>query len=239
MKKSFFSEMLRDMVKGWKPLEIVWLTAATAAILILSLVMRDTPMGIIAALTGTWCVILTGKGKVSNFLFGIVNVVLYAIISWQTKYYGEVMLNLLYYLPCSVLGLFVWSRHTSDSTGDVAKEQLSVKASLIIYPLTAAAVVAYGFILKALGGQMPFTDSISTVLSVVAQILCLKRLTEQWVMWIVVDAVSVVLWAVPVFTTGESVAMLLMWIVYLINAVIMYINWRRDTAAAKEKVVEA
>lgn len=223
--------MLRDMVKGWKPLEVFWLVFATAAIWILSLVIGDTAMGIVAALTGVWCVILTGKGKVANFLFGIVNVALYAIISWQAKYYGEVMLNLLYYLPCSVLGLFVWSRHTSGDSGDVAKEKLSVKASLITYPLVALGVVVYGFILRAMGGEMPFVDSTSTVLSVAAQILCLKRYAEQWILWIVVDAVSVALWAVPVIQTGESVAMLLMWIVYLINAILMYLKWRRDVKA--------
>ena len=127
--KKLFAGMLKDMVKGWKPAEVFWLAFATVAILVLSILIGDTPMGIIAALTGVWCVILTGKGKVANFLFGIVNVVLYAIISWQTKYYGEVMLNLLYYLPCSVLGLFVWSRHTSEATGDVAKQQLSFPGS--------------------------------------------------------------------------------------------------------------
>lgn len=226
--KKLFSGMLRDMVKGWKPLEVFWLVFATAAILILSLLTGDTPMGIIAALTGVWCVILTGKGKVANFLFGIVNVLLYAILSWQMKYYGEVMLNLLYYLPCSVLGLFVWSHHTSDQTGDVAKQKMSLRASLITYPLVAAAVVAYGFILRAMGGEMPFVDSLSTVLSVAAQILCLKRFAEQWILWIIVDAVTVVLWAVPVLQTGESVAMLLMWFVYLINAILMYLKWRKD-----------
>lgn len=229
--KQMFSGILRDMLKGWKPMEVLWLGIATAAILILSVITGDTPMGIIAALTGVLCVILTGKGKVANFLFGIVNVLLYAVLSWQAKYYGEVMLNLLYYLPCSVLGLFVWNRHTSEGTGDVAKQKMSLKASLITYPLVAAAVIAYGFVLRAMGGEMPFVDSTSTVLSVAAQVLCLKRFAEQWILWIIVDAVTVVLWAVPVITGGESVAMLLMWIIYLINAILMYIKWRRDVKA--------
>ena len=228
MKKNMMKDIFSDMMKGWKPLELFWLTFASVAVLVLSLVLRDTPMGIVAALTGIWCVILTGKGKTANFVFGIVNVILYAIIALQAKYYGEVMLNTLYYLPCSVLGLFVWSRHTADDTGDVVKETMSLKASLVTYPLTALAVFVYGFILQSLGGSLPYVDSASTVLSVVAQILCQKRYAEQWIMWIIVDAVTVVMWAVNLGTPDGSVAMLLMWIVYLVNAIIMYLNWRKD-----------
>ena len=96
-------EKLKRFIKtefsGWKPLEVLWLLIATCTILGLSLYWKDTVVGIISALTGVWCVVLTGKGKVSNFLFGIVNVVLYAYISFHARYYGEVMLNLIYYLP--------------------------------------------------------------------------------------------------------------------------------------------
>lgn len=39
---------------GWKPLELVWLGAATAVILGLSLYWRDSPVSLLAALTGVW-----------------------------------------------------------------------------------------------------------------------------------------------------------------------------------------
>ena len=56
-------------------------------------------MGIISATTGVACVVCTGKGKLSAYIFGVVNCVLYAIISYQAKLYGETMLNALYYVP--------------------------------------------------------------------------------------------------------------------------------------------
>ncbi len=222
-------------LSGWKPLEVIWLGIATAVILALSIYWGDTVVGIISALTGVWCVVLTGKGKVSNFLFGIVNVILYAYISFEAKYYGEVMLNILYYLPCSVIGLFIWGKHVDEESGEVVKNSLSIRGAMIVYPLTAAGVIAYGFILKALGGTLPFVDSISTVLSVVAQILCLRRLAEQWIMWIIIDTVTVVMWAYNYINGGESIATLMMWAVYLINAIIMYIKWRKDVKKCNTK----
>ena len=84
-----------------------------------------------------------------------------------------------------------------------------------------------------MGGNLPFVDSMSTVVSVVAQILCIKRYVEQWVLWIVVDIVTVIMWIAAFFIGGESVATLLMWSVYLINAIIMFIKWSKETKGEK------
>lgn len=219
---------LKSELTGWKPLDVIWLSVATAVILGLSVYWKDSWMSLTAAVTGAWCVILTGKGKRSSFVFGTVNVIFYAVVSYQAKYYGEVMLNALYYLPMNFVGWFAWKKHMNDETGEVVKERLNGKKSAVIYALTAAAIVAYGLVLKALGGNLPFIDSMSTVVSVVAQILSVKRLMEQWVLWIVVDVVTVIMWAIHFAQGGETVATLAMWSVYLLNAVIMFVRWYKE-----------
>jgi len=80
-----------------------------------------------------------------------------------------------------------------------------------------------------LGGNLPLVDSMSTVFSVIAQILMIKRFTEQWIIWIIVDAVSVIMWVVALPKEGGSIAVLLMWSVYLINAIIMFVKWYRES----------
>ena len=221
-------QFLKSELTGWKALDLAWLAAATAVILGLSLYWKDSPVSLWAALTGVWCVILTGKGKRSSFLFGTVNVVFYAMISFQARYYGEVMLNILYYLPMNFVGWFAWKKHMNEETGEVVKRRLPRNRRVWVYGLTAAAILLYGLVLKALGGNLPYVDSMSTVVSVTAQILSVKRLTEQWVLWIVVDVVTVVMWGINFAQGGETVATLAMWSVYLINAVIMYIRWNRE-----------
>lgn len=219
---------LKSEFTGWRKIDILWLAVATAVILSLSVYWRDSVIGIIAALTGVWCVILTGKGKRSSFIFGTVNVVFYALIAMKAKYYGEVMLNLLYYFPMNFVGWFLWKRHMNDESGEVIKSSLPIKKSLVLYGCTAAAIFLYGLVLKAMNGTLPFIDSMSTVVSVIAQILSVKRLTEQWVLWIVVDVVTVIMWAVNFANGGESIATLLMWSIYLLNAIFMYIKWKRE-----------
>ena len=223
IKKYIKSELI-----GWKVFDIIWLFVATSVILGLSIYWKDTWMSLLAAITGVWCVILTGKGKRSSFIFGFVNVIFYAIVAFQAKYYGEVMLNVIYYFPMNFVGWFAWKKHMNDATGEVVKERLTAEKSVIVYSLTAAAIFGYGLILKALGGNLPYIDSMSTVISVVAQILSIKRLMEQWVLWIVVDIVTVIMWAVHFAQGGESIATLAMWSVYLVNAFIMFIRWYKE-----------
>ena len=224
-----FRKYIKSELTGWKVFDVIWLAVATAVILGLSIYWKDTWMSLLAALTGVWCVILTGKGKRSSFIFGLINVIFYAIVAFQAKYYGEVMLNVIYYLPMNFVGWFAWKKHMNDDTGEVVKERLTLKKSVIVYALTAVAIFVYGLILKALGGNLPYIDSMSTVISVVAQILSIKRLMEQWVLWIVVDVVTVIMWAVHFAQGGETIATLAMWSVYLVNAFIMFIRWYKES----------
>ena len=219
---------LKSEMTGWKPLDLAWVGIATAVILGLSIYWKDNLISILAALTGVWCVILTGKGKRASFLFGIFNVVFYAVIALEAKYYGEVMLNLLYYFPMNFVGWFAWKKYMNQETGEVRKKKLPAKKGVILYTLTVIAIVLYGLVLKALGGKLPYIDSMSTVVSVVAQILSVKRLAEQWILWIVVDVVTVIMWAVNFAQGGETIATLAMWSIYLLNAVFMYIRWNRE-----------
>ena len=225
-------QCLSSELHGWKKSEILWLIVASFVILFLSLYWGENLVGIISALTGVWCVILTGMGRRSSYVFGIVNVILYAWIAFGAKYYGDVMLNLLYFLPMSFIGFFEWGRHLSSSGGEVEKRRLPLKNTVLVFLVTGAAVFGYGLVLKKLKGSLPFVDSCSTVLSIVAQILCNRRYAEQWLLWIVVDVVTVIMWIFAFFNGGESIATLLMWSVYLLNAVFMYIRWEKEAKNA-------
>ena len=119
------SQFIKEELSGWKLWEVVWLFSACAVIAALSVYWHDSFMGIISATTGVACVVCTGKGKLSAYIFGAVNVVLYAIISFHAKYYGEVMLNSLYYFPMQFYGFYVWNKHMNKETHEVEKKRMT------------------------------------------------------------------------------------------------------------------
>ena len=219
---------IKEELTGWKKWEVIWLVSACVIIASLSIYWHDTIMGIISATTGVACVVCTGKGKLCAYIFGTINVVLYAIISFQARYYGEVMLNALYYFPMEFYGFYVWNKNMDAETHEVRKQRMSAKGRWMLVLVTLIGTVAYGFVLKALGGSLPFVDSLSTVASVVAMVISVNMCMQQWSIWIIVDVLTLIMWGFAFANGNESMATLLMWIVYLGNAVIMYFKWARE-----------
>lgn len=222
---------LARWLADWTLFERLWLLVFTAINLYVFFVVGDTLLGLVTSLTGMMTVVLVAKGKISNYLFGVVNVTLYAWISWKQAFLGEVMLNLGYFLPMNVLGFWLWSRHRAHGEGsgrdDVEVRLMSGRQRVLWSVLTVVAVVAYGLFLDRLGGNLPYWDSASTVMSVIAMFLMVRRVTEQWVLWIAVNAVSIYMWGFALSEGGTDVSMVVMWSAYLVNSVYGLWNWAR------------
>ena len=180
----------------------------------------------IAAVSGIFCVVLCAKGKKEQYIWGLVNVIGYIIIAFLNKYYGEVMLNFIYYLPSQFLGYFLWNKHQNKENNKVEGRKLNLKKSILLLLLCTFSIFGYKLILDLLGGNSTLLDSASTIISVVANTLMLLRYREQWLLWIVIDAITVVMWMIA----GDYI-MVTMWMVYLMNAFYGYYNW---TKMAKE-----
>ena len=220
--------IIKNELTGWKPIEVFWLVLACAIITGLSVYWGDSLMGIVSSVTGVACVVCTGKGKLSAYLFGLVNCVLYAIIAYQATLYGETMLNALYYIPMQFVGLVVWSKHINSETGEVEKRKMSPRGLVLLIATVAAGTYLYGLLLQHLGDAMPFVDAFTTVSSVVAMIISVRMYAEQWWIWVAVDVFSVYMWWCDFYNGSDNIATLLMWVVYLGNAVIMLINWEKE-----------
>ena len=148
----------------------------------------------LAAVCGVFCVVLCAGGKKSQYYWGFVNIIAYIIIALINKYYGEVMLNALYYLPTQFIGLYVWGKHYNKPADQVEGLRMDGKHIVIWSICSVAGIFVYKLILDTLGGNATLLDSMSTVFSIVANILMVMRYREQWALWIIVDVVTVVMW---------------------------------------------
>ena len=185
-------------------------------------------VGSVAAVAGVLCVVLVAKGSIWNYVFGVVNVSLYAYISYKASLYGDAGLNALYYFPMQFIGWWQWrKRGAAMSQNEAGDQSVQVKARrfawkqrALLFVGCAAAVVLGGFLLKYIGDPQPFKDSTTTVLSIIAQALMALAFMEQWVLWIITNIVSVVMWCVCV-ARGDAHAgvMVIMWVFYLMNSV--------------------
>lgn len=224
---------IKNELNGWKKWEVSWLLIACAVIIALSIYWDDTLMGIISSTTGVACVICTGKGKLSAYVFGLINCILYSIISYKASLYGETMLNALYYVPMQFVGFYVWSKHINSETKEVEKRHMNWKNRIILLLSIVVSTYLYGLLLQYLGDAMPFVDSFTTVSSVIAMIISVKMFAEQWWIWVAVDIFSVYMWWCNFISGSDNMATFLMWIVYLGNAIIMLVKWEKESRKAK------
>ncbi|MFI8711041.1 nicotinamide riboside transporter PnuC [Brevibacillus brevis] len=221
----------------WNWFEKIWLISFTLVTLYLYFALDDTFIGLIASLTGMLSVVLVAKGKTWSYYPGIINVVLYAFVAYGQKYYGEVMLNLLYFLPMQFVGLYLWrkNRVSEVKQNDVKIAILSNRARIWWTILSIIATIAYGFVLKQMGGALPFVDSLTAVLSVIAMLFMVKRLVEQWVVWIIIDLFTIYMWLAAFLKDGSDISMLVMWSAYLVNAIYGLMNWVRQYRKQREE----
>ncbi|MCM3767242.1 nicotinamide riboside transporter PnuC [Neobacillus niacini] len=220
-----------NILRGWTLFEKLWLVTFTLVNVYLFFAWKDTILGLITSISGMLCVVLVAKGKVSNYYFGIIQTGTYAYISYGYGLYGEVMLNALFYFPLQFVGIYLWRKHKTEHTvhgEEIQIGTLTKKGWIITLTTFLAVFVLYAFLLAELGGNVVWIDSATTILSVVAQILMLKRFTEQWLFWIVVNVLSIALWLKAlILQGGNDVSMLVMWSAFLINSIYGYYNWSK------------
>lgn len=114
---------------------------------------------------------------------------------------------------------------------EVEKRHMKSLGRLLTILAIAVGVIIYGYILRIMGDAMPFIDAFTTVSSVVAMIISVKMFAEQWWIWIAIDVFSVYMWYVDFLKGSDNMATLLMWAVYLGNAIIMTVKWERECRA--------
>lgn len=174
-------------------------------------------IGSITAITGVLCVVLVAKGSIMNYLFGLVNISLYAYVSFKATAYGDAALNALYYLPMQFIGYFAWKKRVTDK--QVKARRLSGKQRVLMALVCAVLIVALGFVLQASGDGQPFKDSATTILSIVAQALMAMAFMEQWILWILTNVLSVIMWVIfAIEGMPHAEVMVIMWAFYLMNS---------------------
>ncbi|WP_053956619.1 nicotinamide riboside transporter PnuC [Inediibacterium massiliense] len=210
----------------WSKFEIVWLVLSTLIMISLSFIWKDSLIALISGVTGIIGVVLCAKGKISTYFFATINVALYAYLSYQNKLFGEVMLNAVYFLPMNAIGFFLW-KNKENEDGNVIAKELTKKSLALLFITLILCILGYWKILSMLDGNLQLIDSITTISSVMALILQVLRYKEQWLLWIIVNIVSIVMWTLLLNTPQGSITMIVMWVAYLFNSAYGYINWTK------------
>lgn len=173
----------------------------------------------IGTVAGLLCIWLASLEKISNYAFGLINVTLFAIIFFQIQLYASLLLQ-LFFFGANLYGWYAWSRQNNDNQAVLQIRWLTLPKAL---GWLAAIVIAIGLmtvyidpvfafltrvavsVMQSLGMNVtqpvlepdafPFWDSCMMVLSIAAMILMTRKYVENWILWVIVNMISVVIFA--------------------------------------------
>lgn len=188
-------------------------------------------LSLFTSMSGILCVLLAAKGNILTFVVGAFNAIVYSIVAAKSLYWGEVMLNMGFYFPMQFVGFYFWSKHLNGEhqrEGLVKSNFLTSVQRIILLFGSLTAILCYSYLLNHLKGDAPLLDSASSVLSVIAMLMAIRAYLEQWILWIVVNLLTVALWVLSYQKGGEhSFVMMAMWGTYFVNSIYGYLNWVR------------
>lgn len=168
---------------------------------------------------GLLCIWYASREKIINYLFGLINVTLFAVIFFQIQLYASLLLQ-VFFFAANVYGWYAWSRQNEAQEVALKVRWLSRQKILVLSGICVIAIllmtrfidpvfavlthIMLG-ILQIAGIQvavpelqpdaLPFWDSTMLVLSVVAMILMTRKYVENWLLWGLIDVISVVVYA--------------------------------------------
>lgn len=129
------------------------------------------------------------KASIWLWAAGIVMPALSLLVYYQAGLYADFGIN-VYYLLVGIYGWLMWLG------GNSGKKALPVVHTPVkqILPLTGISVgllfIIAWILIRFTDSSVPWLDSLTTALSITAMWMLAYKQAEQWLVWIVVDAVS-------------------------------------------------
>jgi nicotinamide mononucleotide transporter len=183
--------------------------------------LATTWLEIVAVLFGLLSVWYAKKENILVYPTGIISVLIYVYICFFAKLYADMGINFFYFMM-SVYGWIKWTRKdhkkaTLRITSSTVREHLFNFLAFIIF------FVIFSYVLKNFtDSDVPYWDSLTTAIFIVAMYLMARKKIENWTAWIAGNIISIPLYFYKglIFTSFQ-------FSVFLILAILGYIEWKR------------
>lgn len=163
------------------------------------------------------------KQNVWLWPLGFIASAVYTVVYLKSGFYADMVLQ-VYYLVISVYGWYHWVfRGDQNKSRELPVTKLDKKLGLLLLLISLLLFVLIAFVLNYFtNSDVPIGDALTTAFSVTATWMLARKIIEHWLIWIVVDALSMGLYVYKglYLTAG-------LFMVYTIMAVVGYYQWRK------------
>ncbi len=182
-------------------------------------------LNLVSSLVGVAMLFLVAKANVFGSVVSIAFSVLYSIVSYRFRYFGEMILYLGLYIPIEVVTLIVWFRNRYNSSSQVKVQ--AARPIDFLWSLVLGALVTFGayFLLRYLGTENLLWSTVSVFTSMVACYFILRRTSAYAIFYAINDVILVILWTYAAIRDTSYICMAICFLCFLVNDVYGFFSW--------------
>ena len=224
--------MLKKLFYDWTKFEITLLVISLISVGITGIICNSSLLTIICSIAGILCALTQAKGKVISQFIGLLIVVLYSILSFQNKFYGEVIIYVFIIFPLFISGIISWIKNLNKETNTVNENKLHKKEWIILTIVSIVLFVILYYLLKYFNTNQLLVSTLSLITSLFATYLVARRSKYGFLFYIGNDIILFILWGGQIIKGDFAL------IPILVNPIINFINdsyaWKSWNKREKE-----
>ena len=172
----------------------------------------------VGVITALLYVYFATKGFRVCFVFGLISSAIFIYICFTDRLFFDTAIN-AYYVVMSVVGWIRWkSEDEAFHPDSIGWKQL---ITLLIISTVVAMVLGY-IADNYTSASLSYVDAYTTVLAVVGTWMMVQKITENWLIWILADSISIFM-----YSYKDHYPMALLFAFYTVIAVYGYANWKK------------
>ncbi len=217
------------MKRYFTKLEIALWGASTAAIVLSFLLFdRANYLTLAASIIGVTSLIFNAKGNPFGQLLMVIFSILYGIISYTFRYYGEMITYLGMTAPMAAFALVSWLRNPyNGNKTEVAVNQLHRQEVYWMLLLTAVVTVLFYFILAYFQTANIIPSTLSVTTSFLAVYLTFRRSPYFALAYAANDVVLILLWTLAAAENFTYISVIICFLMFLVNDLYGFLSWRQ------------
>ncbi len=206
----------------------IWIVSLGIVLVSNALTAEFDVLTLVAALIGVTSLIFAAKGNVWAQILMVIFSILYGIISFRFRYWGEMITYLGMTMPMSVWSTITWLKNPSKENGNEVEIQKLGRKHVIGLLLSGIVVTAvFYYILYRLNTPNIIFSTISIITSFLATSLTMLRSSYYAVGYAANDIVLIVLWVLASMENPVYIPVVVNFAIFFLNDMYGFISWKK------------
>ena len=196
----------------WYPIFIILGLLCLVLVPIFTTLTKLDTLILVFSVLSLWLSMVGNNFVAKGYRFGLIltciNMALYVVVSIFQRVWGEVIINVLVYIPLALISFFKWKKDALKKAEKGAKmddvQKMDGKCSLLfIVLLIDFTMIAFTILYFGLHQSFAIFNAVSIAGCIVGDIARTKRYYETWFFYMLCNIAGIILWALQIFASGD------------------------------------